>query len=100
LKCDSLVIKRSPKQQFQQSLIDEQDVYRLIPPDIASIEGLLSSLVDFFLLAQPYVQVKAGSNWINGSGFSIGASQLCAIPGGQRIDGRENCTPEDKLVPS
>jgi len=73
---------------------------RRMGPDIASIEGLLSSLVDFFLLAQPYVQVKAGSNWINGSGFSIGASQLCGIPGGQRIDGRENCTPEDKLVPS
>ena len=73
---------------------------RRIELNIASIEGLLSSLVDFFLLAQSYVIVKAGSDWINGSGFSIGASQLCGIPGGQRIDGRENCTPEDKLVPS
>ena len=66
-------------------------------PNIEAIEGLLSTWVDFFLLAQSYVQVKAGSDWIYGSGFAVGASQLCGLPRDHRIDGLLNCTPEEKL---
>ena len=67
-------------------------------PNTAAVEGVLSAWVDFFLLAQSYVLVKTGSDSHKGSGFDVGASQLCAIPKRRRIDFRENCiSHEDKL---
>ena len=67
-------------------------------PKTAADRGILSTWVDFLLLAQSYVLVKAGSGDSNTrSGFNIGASQLCGIPRDRRIDGRENCISEDKL---
>ena len=66
-------------------------------PNIPAMVGLLSTWVDFFLLAQSYVLVKAGNDWISGSGFGVAGSQLCGIPRDRRIDGRENCISEDKL---
>ena len=66
-------------------------------PNMEAIEGLLSTWVDLFILAQSYVQVKAGSDWIYGSGFAVGASQLCGLPRDHRIDGLLSCTPEEKL---
>jgi len=70
---------------------------KIIGPDTAESEGLLSTWVDFFLLAQSYVQVRTGRDWVHGSGFALGASHLCGLPRSQRIDGLENCTSEDKL---
>ena len=46
----------------------------------AEHEGLLSVWVDFFLLAQSYAQVRAGSDWVWGSGFALGSSHLCGLP--------------------
>ena len=66
-------------------------------PKTAADKGILSTWVDFFLLAQSYVLVKAGSYSNSGSGFNIGASQLCGIPRDRRIDGRENCISEDRF---
>ena len=66
----------------------------IIGPDAAESEGLLSTWVDFFLLAQSYVQVRTGSDWVHGSGFALGASHLCGLPRSQRIDGLEIVPPK------
>ena len=56
--------------------------------------------VDFFLLAESYIQVRSGTNWINRSGFATGASHLCRLPRSRTIDALSKCTSdsEDKLL--
>ena len=60
-------------------------------------EGLMSAWVDFILLAQSYAQVRAGGDWVSGSGFDLGSSHLCGLPSNRRFNGRKNCTSDDKL---
>ena len=66
-------------------------------PGTTEREGLMSAWVDFFLLAQSYAQVRAGSDWVQGSGFDLGSSHLCGLPSNRRFNGLKNCTSEDKL---
>ena len=66
-------------------------------PGTAEREGIMSAWVDFFLLAQSYAQVRAGSDWVWGSGFDLGSSHLCGLPNNRRFNGLKNCTSEDKL---
>ena len=60
----------------------------------AESEGLVSVWVDFFLLAQSYAQVRAGSDWVWGSGFALGSSHLCRLPSNQRFNGLKHCASE------
>ena len=55
--------------------------------------------VDFFLLAESYIQVRSGADWIKRSGFATGASRLCRLPRSRTIDALNKCTSdsEDKL---
>ena len=66
-------------------------------PNEAEIDGLLSGWVDFFLLAQSYVHVRSGSDWVKGSGFALGASHLCSLPMSRTVDGLVGCNSEDRL---
>ena len=66
-------------------------------PGTAEREGIMSAWVDFFLLAQSYAQVRAGSDWVWGSGFDLGSSHLCGLPNNRRFNGLKNCASEDKL---
>ena len=68
-----------------------------IGPNEAEIDGLLSGWVDFFLLAQSYVHVRSGSDWVQGSGFALGASHLCGLPKSRTVDGLLGCNSEDKF---
>ena len=78
-------------------LVHTDGIDKSIGPDMDESEGLLAAWVDFFLLAQSYVQVRTGHDWIHASGFALGASHLCGLPRSQRIEGLENCTSEDRL---
>ena len=55
--------------------------------------------VDFFLLAESYIQVRSGADWIKRSGFAVGASRICRLPRSRTIDALNKCTSdsEDKL---
>ena len=66
-------------------------------PSTAEHEGLMSAWVDFFLLAQSYAQVRTGSDWVWGSGFTLGSSHLCGLPSNWRFNGLKNCVSEEKL---
>ena len=72
-------------------------VDKKLGPKTAEREGLMSAWVDFFLLAQSYAQVRAGGDWVWGSGFDLGPSHLCELPSNRRFNGLKNCTSEDKL---
>ena len=55
--------------------------------------------VDFFLLAESYIQVRSGADWIKRSGFAVGASRICRLPRSRTIDALNKCTSDsgDKL---
>ena len=63
-------------------------------PNKGQSQGLLSVWVDFLLLAQSYIQVRGGSDWIRGSGFDLGSGHLCGLPKNQTFNGLKNCANE------
>ena len=63
-------------------------------PTEAESKGLLSVWVDFLELAQSYIQVRGGSDWIRGSGFDLGSGHLCGLPKNQTFNGLKNCANE------
>ena len=65
-------------------------------PNEAENKGLLGMWVDFLLLAQSYIQVRSGGDWIRGSGFDLGAGHLCGLPRNQTFNGLKNCAKELK----
>ena len=65
-------------------------------PNEAESKGLLSVWVDYLLLAQSYIRVRAGSDWIRGSGFDLGSGHLCGLPRDRIFRGLANCAKQDK----
>ena len=63
-------------------------------PNKDQSKGLLSVWVDFLMLAQSYIQVRGGSDWIRGSGFDLGSGLLCGLPRNQTFNGLKNCSNE------
>ena len=63
-------------------------------PNDAQKEGLLAVWVDFLLLAQLYIQMRTGSNWMKASGFALGSGHLCGLPRNQSFNGLRDCTLE------
>ena len=75
-------------------LTNVDNVNKKTGPNEAQKEGMLAVWVDFILLAQSYIQVRAGSNWIKASGFALGAGHLCVLPRNQSFNGLRDCTLE------
>ena len=97
VKCLATEIYGSRYKTLEINLTHVDRIDKEIGPNEAEIDGLLSVWVDFFLLAQSYVHVRSGSNWVRGSGFALGASHLCGLPRNRTVDGIVGCNSGDKL---